>query len=55
MDTILSVAATPSQCGPGSDDNEEVLHIPHASPLLEFHRQMIIYHNCDTRCWEGIL
>ena len=31
MDTALSGATTPGQRGPGSDGNEEVLHIPQSS------------------------
>ena len=28
IDRTLSSATTPSQSGPGSDDKEEILHIP---------------------------
>ena len=33
IDRTLSGATTPSQCGPGSDGNEGVLHIPQISSI----------------------
>ena len=33
IDRTLSGATIPSQCGPGSDDNEGVLHIPQISSI----------------------
>ena len=35
MDRILSGATTPGQSGPGSDDNEGVLHIPKKCGITE--------------------
>ena len=35
IDRTLSGTATPSQNGPGSDGNEEVLHIPQSSSITE--------------------
>ena len=41
IDRTLSGATTPGQSGPGSDDNEGVLHIPNTPALLEPHHQIV--------------
>ena len=35
IDITLSGASIPEQSGPGSDGNEEVLHIPQSSNITE--------------------
>ena len=41
IDSTLSGATTLGQSGPGSDDNEAVLHIPQTPALLESHHQIV--------------
>ena len=41
IDRTLIGATTPGYNGPGSDGNEEVLHIPKAPALLEPYHQIL--------------
>ena len=54
MDRTLSGATTPSQSGPGSDSNEEVLRIPKAPALKEFYNQIVSCLIQDTIWWGGL-
>ena len=52
IDKTLSGATTPSQCGPGSNDNEGLICIPQNSVLLALHPKIVSCYMQDT-CWVG--
>ena len=53
IDRILSGATTPGQRWPGSDGNEEVLHIPQSSSITRASPLDFLCHIQDTRWRVG--
>ena len=53
IDRTLSSATTLGQSGPGSDDNEEVLHISQSSRITEASPSDCLVLYSGHSCWES--